>query len=330
MWSTMPVHKADEEIWKGIESHIKTNPVANSGNKPFVVNTKSIYAKYLKYIYLSGIAITIVILFFFIFNNKIEDKGTSNIIKQDKTLANIKKNDVKPLNNMESNTKNKNSDNNDPSESLLAYFPCDGNALDLSGNNANGTLHRPTYTTDRFNQPNKALLFNEYGQYIDVPTDIWSENLTLSAWIYVDDFGSISLETSGKAIFFKALYTGYNLDYVLSVGYIANMQAKVSFNFGQDSSRYINMFSNSTLQTNKWYLVTATRANGVAKIYINGDLDAMATYSFIPANQHFNLKLGMTHSSDQSFSGKLDELKIYDRALSAKDVQNLYHEGSYK
>ena len=329
MWSTMPVHKADEDIWKGIENHIKTNPVANKGNKPFVVNTKSIYARYLKYIYISGIALTIgVFLYLLNCNNKTNDKVSSNVINHNKTLDNNK--DVKTIDNKENNTKNKNSENNDLSESLLAYYPCDGNVLDLSGNNVNGTLHGPTYTTDRFNKPNKALLFKEYGEYIDVPSDLWCEKLTLSAWINVNDFGSVNSEISGREIFFKAPNMSYNQDYNLLVFYDENGNPRAQFYFGQSSTQFVPLKSKTILQTNKWYLITATRANGVAKIYINGNLDATATYSFIPANQHFKLKLGMSHSSEQSFNGKLDELKIYERALTAKEVQNLYHEGNYK
>jgi hypothetical protein len=214
--------------------------------------------------------------------------------------------------------------NEQPYVGILAWYPCNGNASDSSGNNLNGSVYGAVPTTDRFNNPNKALLFNGYAQYIDVPYDIWSNNLTLSAWIYVNDFGSTSSSNAGKLIFFKAPNTGTNIDYMLSVGYDANSDARVSFNFGQGSSQYLAIMSNSILQTNQWYLITASRENGVAKLYINANLDATTNYSFTPINQSFNLKLGISHANEQSFNGKLDELRIYNYALNAGQITGLY------
>ncbi|MEI6695846.1 MAG: LamG-like jellyroll fold domain-containing protein [Bacteroidota bacterium] len=207
---------------------------------------------------------------------------------------------------------------------MLAWYPCDGNANDTSGNNFNAIINGPVFTTDRYNHSNKALLFNGNGDYLDVPYNIWSSNLTLSAWIYGNDFGSTNPLNSGKLIFFKAPNTGSNSDYMLSVGNDANSQARVSFNFGQGSSDYTQLFSNTILQPLQWYLVTASRENGISKLYINGNLDATTTYSFTPVNQNFNLSLGMSNVSMQSFSGKLDDLRIYNYALNNGQITGLY------
>src|SRR3990172_9009459 len=45
-------------------------------------------------------------------------------------------------------------------QGLVAYYPFNGNANDESGNGNNGTVIGATLTTDRFNNPNKAYLFN--------------------------------------------------------------------------------------------------------------------------------------------------------------------------
>ena len=42
----------------------------------------------------------------------------------------------------------------------MAYYPFNGNALDESGNNNNGTVNGATLITDRFSLPNKAYNFN--------------------------------------------------------------------------------------------------------------------------------------------------------------------------
>ena len=158
-----------------------------------------------------------------------------------------------------------------PTNGLLAWYQFNGNALDSSGNNNHGNISGPVPTTDRWGRQDKALMFNGYGQYVSVANNVWSNALTLSAWIYVNDFGSTSTQSSGKGIFFKAPNTGYNQDYDLNVGYDANADARACFVFGQGSTQYLALISNSILQTNQWYLITATRENGVAKLYINGN-----------------------------------------------------------
>ena len=52
--------------------------------------------------------------------------------------------------------------------SLVAYWPFNGNANDLSGNGHNGTVNGATLTNDRFGSPNSAYNFNG-SAYIDVP-----------------------------------------------------------------------------------------------------------------------------------------------------------------
>ena len=206
---------------------------------------------------------------------------------------------------------------------ILAHYQFDNNTYDISGHNYHGILNGPVPTTDRYNNPNKAYLFNGDNQYVGVPYDVWSDELTLSAWFYANDFGLLGAPIQGRMIFFKAPNTGYNQDYDLAVAFIGNIP-KAQFIFGQSSTQYVNLISNSTLQTNQWYLLTATRKNGVAKLYINGILDNSTTYSFTPFNQHFNLRLGMSNSSFQSFSGKLDDLRIYGRELCSREIKSLY------
>lgn len=208
---------------------------------------------------------------------------------------------------------------------LMAHYPLDNSAVDASGNNYNGIFYGPTSTTNRFNQANKSMLFNGYGQYVSVSHNIWSDELTLSAWVYIDNFGSGIPSNQGKFIFFKAPNSGYNQDYVLAVSYINNIP-KAQFIFGQSSGQYMNLISNSSLQANQWYLITATRKNGVAKLWINANLDANANYNFTLYNQNYNLKLGMSHDNAQSFSGKLDELRIYNWALEEEQIIDIYNE----
>jgi hypothetical protein len=55
------------------------------------------------------------------------------------------------------------------SKGLVAYYPFNGNANDASGNNINGSVINAALTTDRFNSPNSAYLFNGTNSYIQLP-----------------------------------------------------------------------------------------------------------------------------------------------------------------
>ena len=212
---------------------------------------------------------------------------------------------------------------NASNDGILANYQFDNDTYDISGHNYTGILNGPIPTTDRFNVPSKAYYFNGNNQYVGVPYDIWSDELTLSAWFYATDFGDVTQPLTGRLIFFKAPNTGYSIDYYLNIG-LVNTIPKAGFVFGQGVGNYMQIISNINLQLNHWYLLTATRKNGVAKLYINGNLDNSATYSFIPYNQHYGLRLGMSNSSFQSFAGKLDDLRIYGRELCPREIKSLY------
>ncbi|MEI6208835.1 MAG: LamG-like jellyroll fold domain-containing protein [Desulfuromonadales bacterium] len=82
----------------------------------------------------------------------------------------------------------------DITSGLVAYYPFNGNANDVSGNGNNGTVYGATLTTDRFGNANNAYTFDCVGNYIKTPpiqkffTD---ESVTLSVWFKPDSGGVI-------------------------------------------------------------------------------------------------------------------------------------------
>ena len=71
---------------------------------------------------------------------------------------------------------------------LVAYYPFNGDADDESGNGNNGTIYGATLATDRFGNPNSAMLFNGVDDFIEIPyseeLEI-GENLTITGWVKV-------------------------------------------------------------------------------------------------------------------------------------------------
>ncbi|HXB12818.1 MAG TPA: hypothetical protein VNZ45_12580, partial [Bacteroidia bacterium] len=69
---------------------------------------------------------------------------------------------------------------------LVACYPFDGNANDMSGNGHNGTLVGATACPDRWGHANSALLFNNSpSTYVAIPnfnTILTSNNISVSFW----------------------------------------------------------------------------------------------------------------------------------------------------
>ena len=82
-----------------------------------------------------------------------------------------------------------------PTDSLVAWWPFSGNAIDSSGNSNDGTVNGATLTTDRFGNSNSAYYFSSAGcaTRIDatVNTNTIQSGLTISVWVSKSGNGCI-------------------------------------------------------------------------------------------------------------------------------------------
>jgi hypothetical protein len=79
------------------------------------------------------------------------------------------------------------------------------------------------------------------------------------------------------------------------------------------------------ISLNTWYLLTVTRnENGIIKVFVNDEDRTLGNYS--SSNTHLINKVGNRADlySETFFNGKLDEVRLYNRALSPAEVQKLY------
>ena len=80
-----------------------------------------------------------------------------------------------------------------------------------------------------------------------------------------------------------------------------------------------------SLTLDNWYHL-AVVWNGTNMIgYVNGSQSAVSTQVTSPGNPAYDLFIGRaTDTTLYDFSGTIDEVRIYNRALSAQEIQNLY------
>lgn len=210
-------------------------------------------------------------------------------------------------------------------DGLVCELLMNGNANDTSGNGNNGTVNGATLTTDMLGRANRAYDFDGSNDYVSVPSssDLQLTTVfTINMWIYRDsDNGTyerfLSKGTTGYDYWFQI----QNVD-VLQIGFR---------NSGE--SYYLN--SISTISTGQWYNIVGIFDGTEFKIYINGNLDNSGySSSSNPSGQSAqtsteDLNFGRLYAGVwyYNFNGKIALTRIYNRALTQAEIQQLYIRG---
>jgi hypothetical protein len=207
-----------------------------------------------------------------------------------------------------------------PDSGLIAYYPFNGNANDESGNNNHGTIYGAILTTDMKGNDSSAYEFNGTSSYISIPNSTSlqspSTELTQIAWINIyswslvgQPFGPILMKSNSGTNAFS---------YRLSVG-PSGINTAIN-NWGNA------VIITDTLNYNEWYMIASTLKNDTVKTYVNGIYIGSGVLNG-PINPDSRpLEIGRdTPGEIEIFHGKIDEIRIYNRALSESEIQDIYY-----
>ena len=189
-------------------------------------------------------------------------------------------------------------------------------AYDSSGNGHDGNLtNGPTWTTGKIGG---ALSFDGVDDYFDLGnSDLLKNksNLTTSLWLWTNETRSGNMEL-----------ICLNLVYTTTI-YTNN--SKNHFNSGNGSNWYGGFETQGSISLSKWeHLATTLDSSGI-KIFINGILDTTKSNNSIGAS-NYKTTFGAKDSGGSvvnCYKGLIDDVRIYDRTLSAAEVQALYNLG---
>jgi hypothetical protein len=203
---------------------------------------------------------------------------------------------------------------------LVGYWPMDegtgSRANDMSGRGNKGTITNPSWVAGKFG---KGLNFNGSSSYITAGSGSSlevSDTVTLSAWVKSPDWHPTAV---WRAIFDKGSYGIY----------VQPSSNVLRFQLVLTTTGIVTVDSNA-LNTNQWYHVVGTYdknagANNL-KIYINGVLHNSSTQSnSVVAGNVLNMGL----YSGNYFNGTMDDLRVYNRALTLSEISDLYRSGSF-
>ncbi len=215
----------------------------------------------------------------------------------------------------------------------LAQYNFTGNANDSKGSN-HGTVYSATLTTDRFGNSNSAYSFSSSASsYISIPySNFFNPNYSFSIWVKPAAFASYGNSTILVSI-------GGN-------GGDQNMQIENNRNYGSPMgvitgfSLTAYQKSGSTVQvggtcvgtmpnTNQWYHVVVTRDSNYYKVYVDGCLKSTSSNynGYLPfyGNNSFDARIGCRERGSLYFDGVIDDVGIYNRAITAAEVTKLYN-----
>lgn len=195
---------------------------------------------------------------------------------------------------------------------IVSWWPGEGNANDLLSTN-NGTLVGDvTFTNGEVGQ---AFSFDG-SSYVNIPNspsmDQFVSSITVEAWIYTG-----SLPADWHAIVAKG---------GSSWRVMCNAPSPVTFSTTGLSN--VDFTGNKNVCDGKWHHVACVYDGTMKYIYVDGMLDASTPASGMIAQDSSPASIGNETDQGYHWYGLIDEVSIYNRALSASEIQAIYNAGS--
>lgn len=203
---------------------------------------------------------------------------------------------------------------------LLAHYSFNGHTNDISGNANHGTpVGGFGFAPDRFGNPSAAGEFNGLDSYVYVPNSASlsapDSACTQAAWIYL--YGPSLVGTGFGPITMKSA--------TLENAFMYRMIAS-QVGFGSAFNNWLTHVSTpQPLDLDRWYHVATVFDGSTLRFFLDGvavDTVAMALTIVQDARP---LTIGAdTPGVLEIFNGRIDELRIYDRALGNEEIADLY------
>ena len=183
-------------------------------------------------------------------------------------------------------------------------------ANDSSGNNNQGTLSNATWTAS--GKYGKALSFNGTSSIVNI-ADAASLRLTsamtVEAWVNPTAAGNVWRTVVMKEVTGDLAYALY-----------ANEDVDVPAAYVRIGSASRRVGGASALSLNTWTHLAATYASGALRIYVNGALVSTQAGTGTIASSTLPLRIGGNTIWGEYFAGSIDEVRIYNRALSVTEI----------
>ncbi|NBS88190.1 MAG: DUF5011 domain-containing protein, partial [Verrucomicrobia bacterium] len=223
---------------------------------------------------------------------------------------------------------------NNLNKGLVAYYPFSGNAKDLSGSGNDGTPINAVVSADRFGNAGSTYTFNGADSRILTSTHnnlpAGKQDCSITVWAMADQ------PIAGDWRFLLG-NRGYDT-FQIALGSDILNEKRIQFFMG---NQYYMMTQNLVWEDKRWYQIAAVMKSGVVSIFRDGvklasaDLGASGSgWGNTAQEDWLNLSFGARDNSgawggayggfSHPWKGGLDDIRIYNRALSEAEVGQLY------
>jgi len=218
---------------------------------------------------------------------------------------------------------------------LVSWWPADGDANDIADSN-DGTLQLGA--TFAAGQVDQAFSLDGTNDFVLVPHNAnlafgANQDFTIDAWVNLQ----APVANHDDAIVFQLDIQHFRTG-VSPSGYgffVGRDTYEVQLELISSNAIFI-LSSSSPVPLNAWTHVAAVREGSVGRIYIDGVLDSSAVLTAgTVANSdpfaiggHFDTQFNPPVEVDHTFGGLIDEVEIFDRALSSAEIAAIFDAGS--
>ncbi len=219
-----------------------------------------------------------------------------------------------------------------PTNGLVSYWPFNGNTNDESGNGNNGVVDGAILTSDRNGIANSAYNFDGLSSHISVSSlnNLQYKPISYSVWINPIVLNTVNYTLGGGLVILGRDWSGnYNQGALLIWDYPSGGENNsIAYYIGQSVGQ-----TNYTPSLNQWtFIVMTLDGNDTLNFYVNGTL---VNSQYYPTNSTLDgpFKIGggtdvAINSNRFLFNGKLDDIGIWNRALTQQEITNLYNSTS--
>ena len=207
---------------------------------------------------------------------------------------------------------------------LVGYWPFCGNANDESGNGNDGTVNGATLTEDRFGVANAAYDFDGVDDFIELTENVLPANNNSYS---IHFWASLNKDTSrieSYTVFDDRDQNSFGSKGRFIVS--SNTDETYLYQMGDNEACFNNNF-----QSNLWTSIACIydNENDVITVYKDGNLSCTSPYgddSFYPGLRKLLIGKGKSpaFTSVEEWKGQIDDIGIWNRVLTAEEVQELY------
>lgn len=211
-------------------------------------------------------------------------------------------------------------------QGLVGEYLFDGSADDTSGYGHHGKVEGTALTANRFGVSDRAYAFSGQGDFIvlDPPPPLYAEALSVSVWVKYDE--EAKMKGWNNAIISQDDH-GRQIDKSRRVFQLSTKGETLTWHRMLESPDAIGK---QPIQRGVWYHIAAIYDGVHHRLFINGDLQDEKA-GILRSNPDEPIFFGKKNSNEQRFwfHGALDDIRIYNRVISDKEVSELYTEHGY-